>query len=225
MSVDAIIVAAGMGERLGAGRPKAFVEVAGVPMVVHAVRAFAAATAIDRIIVVVPPGQSCSALFADDVTVVGGGVTRQESVSNGLDACRPEARVVAVHDAARPLITPALIDRAVAALVPPWDAVAPGEPLVDTLKLVDQRQVVLRTVDRRGVWAVQTPQVCARAALERVHARVASGADAATDDLSLIERAGGRVRLIDGERRNFKITHAEDLRLAEQILRAPVAAE
>ena len=211
-----------MGERLGAGRPKAFVELAGGPMVVHAVRAFTTARSIDRIVVVVPAPlvTDAQALLGSAVTVVAGGDTRQRSVCNGLDACGPDTRVVAVHDAARPLISPDLVDRTVAALVPPWDAVAPGEPLVDTLKVVDARQAVLRTVDRHGVWAVQTPQVCARATLERVHARVASDADAATDDLSLIERAGGRVRLIDGERRNFKVTHLEDLALAEQLLAA-----
>ena len=220
MTVDAIIVAAGLGERLAAGRPKAFVEIGGVAMVVHAVRAFAAAESIDGIVVVVPTAlvDESRRLFPDGVTVTAGGATRQESVSNGLAACGSRTRVVAVHDAARPLISPRLIDRTVAALVAPWDAVAPGEMVVDTLKLVDERQAVLRTVDRRGLWAVQTPQVAARATLERVHARVASAADAATDDLSLVERAGGRVRLIEGERRNFKITHIEDLTLAEQLL-------
>lgn len=222
MSVDAIIVAAGMGERLGAGRPKAFVEIAGAALVVHAVRAFAAATSISGIVVVVPAQllDHARRILPGGVTVTAGGDTRQESVSGGLGACSRDARVIAVHDAARPLISPRLIDRTVGALAAPWDAVAPGEPLVDTLKLVDERQAVLRTVDRRGIWAVQTPQVAARATLERVHARVASGADAATDDLSLIERAGGRVRLIEGERRNFKITHVEDLTLAEQLLGA-----
>jgi 2-C-methyl-D-erythritol 4-phosphate cytidylyltransferase len=216
-TTTAIIVAAGAGERLGRGAAKALVPLAGVPMVVHAVRAFTAAASIDAVVVVLPPGEHGD-LDLGDVITTQGGETRQQSVANGLDACPAGTWVVAVHDAARPLVTPALIDRTVAALHPPWDAVAPGLPVVDTLKVVDTRQAVLRTADRSSLWAVQTPQVATRATLERVHARIASDAQAATDDLSLIERAGGRVRLVEGDRRNFKITHAEDLELAEHLL-------
>lgn len=220
MVTVAIIVAAGSGRRLGAGQPKALVHLAGKPMVAHAVAAFTAAESIDRIIVVAPPGAGDAELrgVGPGVVTVPGGQTRQESVAAGLDACGADVRVVAVHDAARPLVTAALIDRTVASLVPPWDAVAPGVAVADTLKVVDSRLVVLRTIDRTGLWAVQTPQVSTRAVLERVHARVATPADAATDDLSLIERAGGRVRLVEGERSNFKVTHLEDLALARQLL-------
>ena len=216
-------MAAGQGQRLGADKPKALVQLGGRPLLVHAAAAFAAAVSVDRIVVVVPPGWEdvARASLDDDVVMVVGGATRQESVSAGLAACDAEVRIVAVHDAARPLVSPALIDRTVAALTPPWDAVAPGVAVVDTLKSVDSRLAVLRTVDRAGVWAVQTPQVCSRATLERVHARVATPADAATDDLSLVERAGGRVRLIEGERSNFKITSPEDLAFAAALLGAP----
>lgn len=223
LSTAAVIVAAGRGERLGAGLPKAFVSLAGQPMVAHAVDAFVAAGTVDHVVVVVPPDhvERTRHLLGDRVTVCTGGATRQESVSSGLAGCPSDVRVVAVHDAARPLVTAALVDRTVAALESPWDAVAPGLPVVDTVKIVDARQAVLRTVDRNGMWIVQTPQVSSRATLERVHARIASAADAATDDLSLVERAGGRVRLIAGERRNLKITHAEDLALAERFLTTP----
>ena len=222
MVTAAIIVAAGSGERLGAGKPKAFVPLGGKPLVAHSIAAFRVATSIDQIVVVVPPTADPADLrgLGEGVVTTRGGQTRQESVSAGLDACSSDVRVVAVHDAARPLITPGLIDRTVAALAPPWDAVAPGMRVADTLKLLDSRFAVLRTIDRTGVWAVQTPQVSTRATLERVHARVAGTADAATDDLSLIERAGGRVRLIDGEPSNFKITHVEDLAFAAQVLAA-----
>ena len=222
MTTAAVIVAAGAGERLGAGRPKALVEIAGRAMVAYAVDAFRAASSIDSIVVVAPTAADdrLRATLGDDVVIVEGGATRQESVSAGLSACPSEVRVVAVHDAARPLVSAELIDRTVAALVPPWDAVAPGVAIVDTLKAVDSRLAVLRTVDRSGVWGVQTPQVISRATLERVHARVAPAADAATDDLSLVERAGGRVRLIEGERSNFKITSPDDLALAAQLLAA-----
>lgn len=227
MSVTAVVVAAGSGQRLGAGLAKAFVPVAGVAMVVHAVRAFALATTVDDIVIVAPHDadvDSVRTLLRRDVVepiIQAGGATRQESVSRGLAACPRGTSVVAVHDAARPLISPRLVDRVVRALVPPWDGVAPGLPVTDTLKLVDPtRRAVLRTVDRRGVWAVQTPQVFSRATLERVHARVASAADAATDDLSLVERAGGRVRVIEGDRRNLKVTVPADLELAEELLAA-----
>ena len=217
-STTAIIVAAGAGERLGKDRPKAFVPLGGIPMVLHAVRAFAAAASIDHVVVVLPPGDHTD--LGESIITTTGGQTRQQSVSNGLEACPPDTRIVAIHDAARPLVSPALIDRTVAALQPPWDAVAPGLPVVDTLKVVDSRQAVLRTADRSSLWAVQTPQVATRVTLERVHARIASDAQAATDDLSLIERAGGRVRLVEGDRRNFKITVADDLEVAEHLLAA-----
>jgi 2-C-methyl-D-erythritol 4-phosphate cytidylyltransferase len=222
LTTAAVIVAAGAGERLGAGVPKGFVEVGGKAMVLHALAAFRAASSIAAVVVVLPPEQTEQGqrLLGGDVATTAGGATRQESVSAGLAACPAGTRVVAVHDAARPLVGPDLIDRTVAALVPPWDAVAPGVAVVDTLKLVDSRQAVLRTVDRTGLWTVQTPQVALRATLERVHARVAPSADAATDDLSLVERAGGRVRLVAGDPRNIKVTDPADLELAEQLLAA-----
>ncbi len=226
MDGTAIIVAAGAGERLEAGTPKAFVELAGEPLVVHAARAFARAQSIAEIVVVVPAHCDADRVAGwlrdaglPDAVLCPGGETRQESVSRGLESCGAGDGVVAVHDAARPLVTPRLIDRTVAALMPPWDAVAPGLAVTDTLKLVDTtRNSVLRTVDRRGVWTVQTPQVFSRVTLARVHARVASAADAATDDLSLVERAGGRVRLIEGERSNVKVTYPDDLAHAAALL-------
>lgn len=226
MSVSGIIVAAGGGERLGARQPKAFVELHGIPLFVHAAVAMAASEAVTDVVVVVPPGLVSAAerlLEQGQVraTVCEGGETRQDSVSRGLACAQHTAAAVAVHDAARPLVTPRLVERTVAALQDPWDAVAPALPVVDTLKLVEvPRLNVLRTVDRAHLWAVQTPQVFRRSTLERVHARVASAADAATDDLALVERAGGRVRLVEGDRRNFKITYPEDLALAAALLTA-----
>ncbi|MDQ3342705.1 MAG: 2-C-methyl-D-erythritol 4-phosphate cytidylyltransferase [Actinomycetota bacterium] len=226
MTTTAILVAAGAGERLGTGRPKALVELAGEPLLVHAARALRAATSVDHLVVVLPMGADVTPAAAllnsagwPDAALCEGGPTRQSSVSAGLSACPRDSRVIAVHDAARPLVSPRLIDRTVASLTAGWDAVAPGLVVADTLKLVDStRQVVLRTVDRRGVWAVQTPQVFGRVTLDRVHARIAPSADAATDDLSLVERAGGRVRLIEGERSNIKVTFPTDLAFAERLL-------
>lgn len=237
MDVAAIVVAAGAGERLADGRPgaagvasarpKALVELAGVPLLVRSVRAFVIHPRIAAVVAVVGASwldrarRLLDAAGLEVVTLCAGGSTRQASVSCGLAACPASAEVVAVHDAARPLVGAAVIDRALDALGENWDAVAPGLRVVDTLKLVDDgRGTVLRTVDRAGLWTVQTPQVFHRAALERVHARTASAADAATDDLALIERAGGRVRLVDGDARNLKVTFPDDLALAEALLAA-----
>lgn len=188
----------------------------------HAARALLAAATIDRVVVVT--GQAECDLAADllggaglpGTTVCAGGGTRTDSVRLGLGACPPGTTVVAVHDAARPLVTPALVDRTVRALTGPWAAAAPGLPIVDTLKLADAEGGVVRTIARDGLWAVQTPQVFARDTLARAHA---SPVAPATDDLALVEALGGRVRLVPGERRNFKITYAEDLDMAEALLR------
>lgn len=228
----ALVVAGGAGERLGVGEPKAFVPLAGRPLLLHCLATLAASGVVDDLVLVVGrewaeradrlvTGAALGLPFA----VCEGGATRQASVSNGLAACPRDSRVVVVHDAARPLVSGRLVRRTLAALEPPWDAVAPGVPVTDTVKLVDPtRGAVLRTVDRRGMVAVQTPQVFPRSTLERVHARIAVAADAATDDLALVERAGGRVHVVDGERRNLKITYAEDLALAEAILSGERAA-
>lgn len=218
----AIVVAAGSGQRLALDQPKAFALLAGEPLLVHVVRALRASETVARVVVVVAPGRCGDAatalrdhgLAAD--AVCEGGPTRASSVSRGLDAAS-DSEVVAVHDAARPLVTPELVDRAVRALVDPWRAVAPAVPLVDTIKLVDDvLQQVVRTVDRRGLWAVQTPQVFGRQTLQRLHARLDD--PAVTDDLALVERAGGRVRVVDGDRRNLKVTYPDDLLIAEALL-------
>lgn len=220
-----LIVGAGSGQRLGAGGPKAFVPLGGEPLIVHAVRALAAAASIDRIVLVVGAGdverteeRIGTVVGSTPVAVCAGGRERTDSVRLGL-ALATDVDVVAVHDAARPLVSPALVDRTVAALERPWSAVAPALAVVDTLKLADGERV-LRTIDRRGLFGVQTPQVFARATLEQVHSRLPAGGPAATDDLMLVEQAGGRVRLVEGERRNLKITYPEDLAVAAALLAA-----
>lgn len=220
----ALVVAAGVGQRLAGDGPKAFVTLRGEPLLVHAVRAVAACEAVADIVLVVGDEhrrQAQAALRDAGLSVravVAGGGTRTESVSRGLVAL-DDTRVIAVHDAARPLVTPELIRRTLAALVDPWAAVAPGLPVVDTVKQVGGPRAegvdVLRTVDRRDLWNVQTPQVFSVGTLRRAHAGVRGDA---TDDLTLVERAGGRVRLVEGDRRNFKVTFPEDLVMAEALL-------
>lgn len=225
----AVVVAAGSGERFGGGEAKAFLLLAGEPLLVHAVRALVDSAAIDVVVVVVGAAATARATEVLDgaglavARVTAGGASREESVRHGLEACPPATAVVAVHDAARPLASPGLVARTVGALGDGWVAVAPGLPVVDTLKLVDDERVV-RTVDRRHLWTVQTPQVFSAGTLRQVHGRLPeagaapAGRAAVTDDLALVERAGGRVRLIAGERRNLKITYPEDLALAEALL-------
>ena len=222
-AVAALVVAAGEGRRLGLG-PKAFVALAGEPLLVHAARALAAC---DELVVVVGPAEVARATallhaaLGSNVVVCAGGAQRRDSVLAGLEAVR-EAAVVAVHDAARPLVSPALVARTVAALVGSVRGVAPGLPVVDTLKLVDPHGRVRRTVDRKGLWAVQTPQVFLRSTLAAVHAGRDLGGT--TDDLQLVEAAGGAVVVVPGERTNFKITHPEDLLLAEAVVAGRVRA-
>jgi 2-C-methyl-D-erythritol 4-phosphate cytidylyltransferase len=219
----AIIVGAGSGERLGASTPKALVPLGGEPMLVHAVRAFAAASVVEAIVVVVGGDhvEAVREILPADLArrvhaICAGGATRAESVDRGLQALPPGSAVVAVHDAARPLVTPDLIDRVVTALEEPWDAAAPALPVVDTLKLAAGERV-LRTVDRRGLFGVQTPQVFGRALLERLHASPQAHEGEITDDLMLVEQAGGEVRLVAGEVTNLKITFPDDLRLADAL--------
>lgn len=215
----AILVGAGSGDRLGDDRPKAFVELAGVPMLVRAARALVDSGSVTGLVVVVGAGEEDRArkvLTEDGVrprAVCAGGSTRQQSVACGLAVLEGPEAIVAVHDAARPLASPELVARVVAAIRPPVVAAAPGLPVVDTLKRCEPGQGrVVRTVDRADLWAVQTPQVFDRATLERVHAEAGAGA---TDDLALVEAAGLAVVLVPGERRNFKITYPEDLAIAE----------
>jgi 2-C-methyl-D-erythritol 4-phosphate cytidylyltransferase len=221
-AVVAILVAAGAGARLDVSVPKAFVHVGGASLLVHAARGLMASGAVRALIVVAPPEavhRAIDELGEGGVTtraVVAGGADRRESVARGLEALESADEVVAVHDAARPLISPQLVERVLDALTPPWAAVAPALPVVDTLKLAGEDGRVVRTLDRRGLWAVQTPQVFPRDVIEQVHGR--SDGSEATDDLVLVERAGGRVRLVEGERRNIKVTYPEDLDLVAAFL-------
>jgi 2-C-methyl-D-erythritol 4-phosphate cytidylyltransferase len=221
VSAGAVLVAAGAGARLGADIPKAFVTVAGETLLLRAARTLHESGCFSALVVVVPQewrAQAAGLLEGADIAaeICAGGRTRQESVARGLARCDQE--VIAVHDAARALAPVELVRKTVAALTPDWDAVAPAERLVDTVKRVDPEDGrVVETVNRSVLRAVQTPQVFRRELLLRLHGE-AHGGDA-TDDLLLVEQAGGRVLLIEGARRNLKITTREDLLLAEALLR------
>jgi 2-C-methyl-D-erythritol 4-phosphate cytidylyltransferase len=220
--VAAIVPAAGRGERLGPGTPKALRLLGGVPLLVHAVRSLASARLVDLVVVAAPPDQvpAVRALLADHhqgatLQVVAGGGTRRESVRAALSALPDAFGVVLVHDAARPLAPVELIDAVAAAVRAGADAVVPGLPVTDTVKRVDGDRVT-ETVERSALRAVQTPQGFRRTVLEEAHLGLADGSS--TDDAGLVEQAGHAVVVVPGAEEAFKVTRPLDLVLAEAVL-------
>jgi 2-C-methyl-D-erythritol 4-phosphate cytidylyltransferase len=209
----ALLVAAGSGERLGAGRPKAFVMLAGRPMLEWSLHALRAA-GIDEIVVAAPHDHHDHVVGA---RVVAGGATRSESVRAALAAARPGDDPVVVHDAARPLVTPDLFAATVAALSGADCAVA-AAPVTDTVKEAGADRLVTATLDRSRLWAIQTPQAFRRATLERALAVPDELLAQATDDAWLVERTGGTVRVVESTPANLKVTTPHDLRIAELLL-------
>jgi 2-C-methyl-D-erythritol 4-phosphate cytidylyltransferase len=206
----ALLVAAGSGSRLGASVPKAFVEVAGRPLLEWSLDALRAA-GIDAIVVALPGGASAP----EGCVGVPGGATRSESVRAALAAAPPGD--VVVHDAARPLAPPDLFARVLDALADADCAIAAAR-VTDTVKEADDG-IVTATLDRSRLWAVQTPQAFRRSALEAALAVDDAILARATDDAWLVERAGGTVRVIESSPANFKVTTPHDLRVADMILR------
>jgi 2-C-methyl-D-erythritol 4-phosphate cytidylyltransferase len=223
----ALIVAAGRGERLGADRPKAMVEVGGRRLLSWSLDALHAVPGIERIIVALPPEDesgrhdwSLAAPSPPQVTAVAGGASRSESVRLALAAAGAGDPVL-VHDAARPLVTSELAAAVIAALErdASADAAIAAVPVTDTVKRVDGGGGVRETLDRGELWAVQTPQVFRRDALERALAVDPEVLATATDDASLIERAGGRVIVVPASAENLKVTSPLDLEIASILLR------
>jgi 2-C-methyl-D-erythritol 4-phosphate cytidylyltransferase len=212
-----VIAAAGSGERLGAGGPKAMVELAGRPMLDWSLEAFRGAESVGEIVVAAPPGEE-NAIAGQGVVAVGGGEHRSESVARALELCGGE--IVVVHDAARPLVTTGLIDAVVGELAGEDEAtgVIAAAPVTDTIKQAGDDRQVERTLDRSGLWAVQTPQAFRAEALRDA----LSDPDSlphATDDAMLVERRGGRVLIHPAPAENIKVTTQLDLRVAELLLR------
>jgi 2-C-methyl-D-erythritol 4-phosphate cytidylyltransferase len=207
LAVVGIVPAAGRGERLGADGPKAFVVCAGRPLIEWSLDVLR--EVCDRVVVAVPPGFS----YPDSVE---GGPVRSDSVRRAL-AAAPEATVVVVHDAARPLLTRSLVERCIAGL-DGVDAAIAASPVTDTVKEVDPSGRVTRTLDRSTLWAIQTPQVFVADALRRALDRPLDELSAATDDASLVEAAGGTVRVVESSSANLKVTSAADLQRAQALL-------
>jgi 2-C-methyl-D-erythritol 4-phosphate cytidylyltransferase len=220
------VPAAGQGLRLGGGTPKALRELGDVPMLVHAVRSLARAGGIGAIIVAAPPddvsGVRGLLSSVDNCVVVAGGATRQESVSLALAAVPQDFGIVLVHDAARPFVPAHVVDSVIDAVTAGAVAVIPALPVVDTVKQVDG-DLVVRTVDRSALRAVQTPQGFRRDVLAAAHRAAADGgfgADGATDDAGMVEALGRPVTVVPGSEEAFKVTRPFDLLVAEALLKS-----
>jgi 2-C-methyl-D-erythritol 4-phosphate cytidylyltransferase len=213
MKAVALLVAAGSGERLGAGRPKAFVVLAGRPMIEWSLAALRAAPSVSRIVVALPPDHEGG---LEGVTAVPGGVARSHSVRNAL-AAAGDCDAVVVHDAARPLASAELFEATIAAL-DGADAAIAATPVTDTVKQAGADLRVTATLDRSRLWAIQTPQAfrshVLRAALDAPDEVLA----AATDDAALVEARGGIVRIVEAPPENLKVTTPLDLLVAEALL-------
>lgn len=219
----AVVPAAGTGERLAAGVPKAFFHLDGRTLVERAVSGLLESGVVDRVVVAVPADRTDQAklILGRHATVIAGGATRIESVGCALAALADAGQpgFVLVHDAARALTPPALVVRVVEALQAGHEAVVPVLPLSDTIKAIDANGVVLRTPERAGLRAVQTPQGFATELLLRAYQRAAdlSAADF-TDDASMVEHIGGQVQVVEGDPLAFKITTRLDVLLAKAIV-------
>ena len=220
--VAALVPAAGRGERLGPGAPKALREIAGTPMLVHAVKALTASPMVDFVVVAAPSEsveQVRSLLIGSevgaDVIVVAGGETRAESVARALINLPDDVDVVLVHDAARPLVPVEVVSCVAAAVREGHEAVIPVLPLVDTIRSVDADGSITGTVPRHELRAVQTPQGFQRAVLQRAHAEVD---DSVTDDAGMVESLNIPLHAVAGHEESFKVTRPMDIVLAEAVI-------
>jgi 2-C-methyl-D-erythritol 4-phosphate cytidylyltransferase len=224
--VIAVIPAAGSGTRMGSAKSKQFMDLCGKPMLVVTLERFQKCDLVDGIVVVVTQKNVnyCKREIVDRfeltkvVKVIAGGQRRQESVRKGIEAVSNSSRWILVHDGVRPLVTAELIERVITA-AQTYRAVIPGIPVKDTLKKIDSQGGVVKTVERRALWAIQTPQIFRREDIQVAHRKaVEEGWEGVTDDAFLIEKTGIPVEVIEGEETNIKITTMKDLELARFFL-------
>ncbi len=217
MSVWAVLVAAGRGERLGGDRPKAFVRLGDLPLLAEPLRRLDECEAVDAVVVVVPDGwEEPAILLAEELgtgkvtACVTGGATRVESVRAGVGEVPADAAVILVHDAARPLLPSGIVRRLLDALGEGFDGAVPGLAVADTVKRASGG-VVAETLERSELVSVQTPQAFVadtlRVALERGRGSLLEAPDCA----SLVEAAGGRIKVVEGDERLLKVTAPADL--------------
>ena len=220
--VGVVIVAAGAGSRVGGGELKQFRGVAGKPMLLHSVQAFHSLRDVAMVVCVLPKafvGDPPPWLFQCDIDrllLSVGGRERTESVANGLEDLPDEVNVVLIHDAARPFVSDATIDRVIAEARCGRGAIA-ALPVVDTLKEVDESGRVVRTLDRATLWRAQTPQAFPRDLIEQAHAKARAEKITATDDAALFERLGLPVVVVRGSERAMKITDEGDFARADAL--------
>jgi 2-C-methyl-D-erythritol 4-phosphate cytidylyltransferase len=222
--VYGVIAAAGAGRRLAGEIPKLEIEILGKPLVYYALEAFQSAPCMESIILVVPPDRLGAwpvsrlhdAGIGKVVAVIAGGANRQESVCLALEGIPDDGGTVVVHDGARPLVTPDMIEAACSA-ARSGEAVITAVPLTDTVKQVEDGRVV-GTADRERLVAVQTPQAFSLGLLREAHRLARQEGFQGTDDASLVERLGKTVAVIEGSRDNIKVTYPEDLVMVEAVL-------
>jgi 2-C-methyl-D-erythritol 4-phosphate cytidylyltransferase len=217
----AVIVAAGSGDRLGVGRPKAFAPLAGRPLLAESLERLDRSDWVEGIVVACPEGwEEPAILLAEELgaskvaQAVTGGESRAESVRLALNEVPPEAAAILVHDAARPVLPEDVIGRVLGPLGEGWDGAVPVLPVADTVKRVDGDRVV-ETLDRDALVAAQTPQAFAADVLR---AAIAGDIAGASDCASLVEAAGGRVKVVEGDRRLLKVTTQHDLQVVESLV-------
>jgi 2-C-methyl-D-erythritol 4-phosphate cytidylyltransferase len=220
--VWAVLAAAGTGERLGGDRPKAFANLGGRVLLAESLERLERSDWIDAIVIVAPVGwEEPAILLAEELSAgkvnacVPGGATRAESVRVGVAEVPDDAAVILVHDAARPFLPDDVVERVLTVLGEGWDGAVPGLRVTDTIKRAGSDGGVVETLERDGLVAVQTPQAFVAATLKRAFA---SFTPAATDCAALVEAAGGRVRVVDGDPRLVKVTTPADLELVERLL-------
>jgi 2-C-methyl-D-erythritol 4-phosphate cytidylyltransferase len=222
--VGVVIVAAGSGSRTGGTELKQFRWIAGKPMLLHSLQTFMARADVVSVVCVLPQSHAADPppwIFQCDVDrlmISLGGRTRTESVANGLDDLPDEARIVLVHDAARPFVDDATIERVITE-VRAGRAATAGMPMVDTLKETDDDGRILRTVDRERLWRAQTPQGFTRSVIVRAHREAKARRLVATDDAALCEMLGLDVRMVRGSERLMKVTEESDFARAEALAR------
>ena len=224
MKASAIIVAGGKGIRMGGNIRKQYLEIAGLPVLCHTLKAFAACKSVEQIFLVVPETDTdfcqkkilCRLSFCEKIRMVIGGKERQDSVYNGLLAAEEYGGIVAIHDGVRPFVLPEQIEASIRCAAESGASMI-GIPAFDTLKQVDGSGDVEKTLDREKIWLAQTPQTFRYGMIRKAHDAARQAGYLGTDDASLAERMGEKVRMIPGTRFNIKITTPEDLGFAEAI--------
>ncbi|MGP0628351.1 2-C-methyl-D-erythritol 4-phosphate cytidylyltransferase [Nitrospina sp. 32_T5] len=222
MKVAAVIPAAGQGVRMGTNVPKQFLTLCGKPILQHTLEAFERCGVVNEVVLAVPASdldmvrELAKSVSTKVKNVVVGGKQRQDSVCNGFHALDADTDIVVVHDGVRPFIQPEHIEASIAAAREDGAAIV-AIPVSDTIKKVDKEQFVEGTVDRNGLWRMQTPQAFRYALLKEAYENAAADGYYGTDEGSLIERLGRPLKIIAGSEYNIKITRSEDLALGEKI--------